>query len=65
MPENLENLAVATGLAKVSFYFNCKEGQYQRMFKLPYSCIHFTCQQSNAQYPSSEVSTVLELKTSR
>ena len=23
-----ENSAVATGLAKVRFYFNCKEGQY-------------------------------------
>ena len=28
--------AVATGLEKVSFHFNSKEGQYQRMFKLPY-----------------------------
>ena len=24
----MEVLQVATGLAKVSFYFNCKEGQY-------------------------------------
>ena len=33
MPANLENAAVATGLAKVS-YSNPREGQYQRMFKL-------------------------------
>ena len=33
MPANLENSAVATGLEKVSFHFNPKEGQCQRMFK--------------------------------
>ena len=43
MPANLENSAVAKGLKKVSFYFNPKEGQCQRMFKLPYKCAHFTC----------------------
>ena len=32
MPENLEN-SVATGLEKVSFHSNPKEGQFQRMFK--------------------------------
>ena len=32
-PENLENSAVATGLEKVSFHFNPKERQSQRMFK--------------------------------
>ena len=35
MPANLENSAVATRLEKVSFHSNAKEGQYQRMFKLP------------------------------
>ena len=35
MPENLENSAVATGLEKVSFHFNPKERQCQRMLKLP------------------------------
>ena len=30
MPANLENSAVATGLEKVSFHSNSKEGQYQR-----------------------------------
>ena len=30
----LENSAVATGLEKVSFHSNPKEGQCQRMFKL-------------------------------
>ena len=43
MPTNLENSAVATGLEKVSFHSNPKEGQCQRMFKLPHNCTHFTC----------------------
>ena len=34
MPANLENSAVATGLKKVSFHSNPKEGQCQRMFTL-------------------------------
>ena len=42
MPTNLENAAVATGLEKVSFHSNLKEGQCQRMLKLPHNCIHFT-----------------------
>ena len=41
MSANLENSAVATGL--LSFHFNPKEGQRQRIFKLPYACAHFTC----------------------
>ena len=53
MPADLENSAVATGLKKVSFHFNPKEGQGQTMFKLPYDCFHFTCWQGNAQNPSS------------
>ena len=42
MPANLENSAVATGLEKVSFHFNPKERQCQRMLKLPHNCIHLT-----------------------
>ena len=38
MPANLENSAVDTGLEKVSFHFNPKERQYQRMLKLPHNC---------------------------
>ena len=34
MSANLGNSAVATGLEKVSFHSNPKEGQCQRMFKL-------------------------------
>ena len=34
MPANLENSAVATGLEKISFHYNPKEGQCKRMFKL-------------------------------
>ena len=45
MPTNLENSAVATGLEKVSFHSNPKEGQCQRMFKWSYNCTHLTCQQ--------------------
>ena len=43
MPANLENSGVATGQENVSFHFNPKEGQCQRMFKLSYNCAHFTC----------------------
>ena len=32
--------AVATGLEKVSFHFNPKERQCQRMLKLPHICTH-------------------------
>ena len=35
MPPNLENSPVATGLEKDSFHSNTKEGQCQRMLKLP------------------------------
>ena len=34
MPANLKNSAVATGLKKVRFHSNPKDGQCQRMFKL-------------------------------
>ena len=34
MPANLENSAVFTGLEKISFHSNLKEGQCQRIFKL-------------------------------
>ena len=43
MSKNLENLAVATGLEKVSFHSNPKERQCQRMLKLPHSYTHLTC----------------------
>ena len=43
MPANLENLAVATRLEKVSFHSNPKERQCQRMLKLLHSCTHLTC----------------------
>ena len=42
MPANLENSAVAIGLEKVSFNFNPKERQCQRMFKLPNDCTDLT-----------------------
>ena len=40
---NLENLPEAAELGKVSFHSNPKEGQCQRIFKLPQRCAHFTC----------------------
>ena len=49
MSVNLENTAVATALAKVSFHPNPKERQCQRMLKLLNNYTHFTCQQGNSQ----------------
>ena len=43
MPANLENSAVATGQENVSFHSKPKEGQCQKMFRLPYNCTHSTC----------------------
>ena len=42
MSANWENTAVATGLEKVSFLSNPKEGQCQKMFKLLHNCTHLT-----------------------
>ena len=42
MPAILENSAVAAGLEKVSFHFNPKERQCQRMLKLLHNCTHLT-----------------------
>ena len=39
---NSENSAVATELEKVNFNSNPKEGQCQRMLKLPFNHTHFT-----------------------
>ena len=38
MSANLENLAMATGLEKLSFHSNSKVGQCQRIFQLPCNC---------------------------
>ena len=43
MPANLENLAVATGLGKVSVHSSLKERQCQGMRTLPYNCTHLKC----------------------
>ena len=40
-----------------------KKGKCQKMFKLPYSCAHFTCQQDDAPNPSSQASIVYEPRT--
>ena len=39
MPPNLENSGVDTRLEKISFHFNPKEGQCQRMLRLLHNCI--------------------------
>ena len=39
MPANLENVAVATGLEKLSFHSNPKERQCQRMLKLLHNAL--------------------------
>ena len=59
------SLSMPTGLEKVSFHSSPKEGQCQTRFKLPYNCTHSMCQQGNSQNPSSEASTVHELRMSR
>ena len=54
MSAYLEKSTMAIGLEKVSFYSNPKEGQCWRMFKLVYSCSHFTCSKSfNLGFSSS------------
>ena len=60
MPANLENSVVTTGLEKVSFHFNPKESQCQRILKVLHNCINLTLIsfQSNAQNSPSQVSTV-------
>ena len=53
---NLEDSSMDTGLERVNFHSNPKEGQCQKMFKLyncTHNCTHFTCQQGNAQNLSS------------
>jgi len=53
MPANLQNSAEATGLEKVNFHSNPKEGQCQRMFKLSDSHAHLACYEGRVQNPSS------------
>ena len=65
MSANLENSAAATAWEKISFHSNSKEGQCQRMFRLPYSCTHFTRQQAYTQHPSSQTLAVHEPRTAR
>ena len=43
MLANLENLAVGSGLEKVSFHSNPEEKQCQRMSKLLHNWTHLTC----------------------
>ena len=63
MPANLKNSAVATGLEKISFHSNPKEGQCQRMFKLPhnYNISHAI----KVMLKILQASTISEPRTSR
>ena len=65
MSANLEKSTVAKRLDKVSFHSNLQKGQCQRVLKVPYNYIHFTCQQGNVQNSSSWASTLCEPRTSR
>ena len=60
MPANLENSTVATELEKISFHFNPKEGQCQRMFQLPHNCTHMLkiLQARLQQYMNQELPNV-------
>ena len=60
-----EKLSSGTGLEKVSFHSSPKEGQCQRMYKLPYNYAYFTCYQDYAQNPSNWASALHELRNSR
>ena len=70
MPANLENSAVATGVEKVSFHYNPRERQCQRMLKLPHNCTHLTrskvmlkiLQARLQQYVNRELPDVLDLE---
>ena len=59
MSANLKNSIVATGLEKISFHSNPKEGQCQKTLKLPYNCSHLTHQQNNAQNSSRRLQRCL------
>ena len=63
-PANLEDFAVGTGLEKVNFHSNPKEGQYERMFNDGTIALILRWQ-SKAQNSPTEASTVHEMRTSR
>ena len=50
---------------KGQFSFQSQKRQCQGIFKLPNNCIHFTCQQADAQNSSSQSSAVREPRPSR
>ena len=60
MPANLENSAVATGLEKVSFHYNPKERQCQRMLKYHTIALISHASKSNAQNSPSQASAICE-----
>ena len=63
MPSNLENLAMAIGLEKVSFHSNLKEKQCQkcsRTFKLPPIALISHTSKKNAPHSPSQASTIHE-----
>ena len=50
---------------KTQFSFQSQRRAIPKNIKLPYNCIHFTCQQVYAQNPSRQASAVPKLRTSR
>ena len=65
MSVNMENSAMATGLEKVIFHSNPKEGQCQRMFQLPYKYAHFDLLARLCSKSFKIASAIHELRTSR
>ena len=51
--QQINSSAAATGLEKISFHSSPKEGQCQEMVKFSHDCSYFSCQEGNAQKPSS------------
>ena len=60
MPANLENSAVATGLEKVSFHSNPKEGQLPKNVQTTAQLHSSHILENNAQNSLSQVLTVSE-----
>ena len=66
MPANFETSAAARGLEKVTFHYDPKERQSQRVFNLLHNCTHLTLWQKKKKKVKilREAATVYESRTS-
>ena len=64
MSANLENSAVAIGLENASFHSNPKEGQCQRLFKIPYNWAHFTSSKVTLEILQARLQQYMNLELS-